>query len=86
MAAAQGVRVVGLYAGSNPDRSGPWGNRDFTVNRYPQALKRMLGKSEAEVRFGRRLRSGDAMNEIDAGDVIEMVERAWAMPGENLQA
>ena len=86
IAAAQGVRVVGLYAGSNPDRSGPWGNRDFTVNRYPQALKRLLDKSVDEVRFGRRLRSGDAMNEIATGDVIEMVERAWAIPGENLQA
>ena len=83
--AALGARVVGLYAGSNPDRSGPWGNREFTVNRYPQALKRSLGKKVEDVRFGRRLRSGAAMSEIDAADVIEMVERAWALPGRNLQ-
>lgn len=83
--AALGTRVVGLYAGSNPDRSGPWGNREFTVNRYPQAVRRSLGKEVDEVRFGRRLRAGDAMNEIAVGGVIEMVERAWARPGRNLQ-
>ena len=85
MAAALGTRVVGLYAGSNPDRSGPWGNREFIVNHYPQALQRSLGKRVDEVRFGRRLRSGDVMNGIAAAQVIEMVERAWARPGRNLQ-
>ena len=85
IAAALGTRVVGLYAGSNPDRSGPWGNREFTVNRYPQAVRKSLGKGVDAVRFGRRLRTGNAMNEIAAGSVIEMVERAWALPGRNIQ-
>ena len=77
IAAAMGARVVGLYAGSNPDRSGPWGNREFVVNRYPEALNRMLGKRVDEVRFGLRLRKPGAMKEIAPGDVIEAVERAW---------
>ena len=85
IAAALGTRVVGLYAGSNPDRSGPWGNREFIVNRYPQAVERSLGRKVDEVRFGRRLRAADVMNEIAARDVIEMVGRAWALPGGNLQ-
>ena len=85
IAAALGTRVVGLYAGSNPDRSGPWRNREFTVNRYPQAVRKSLGKGVEEVRFGRRLRAVDAMNEIAVGSVIEMIERAWALPGRNLQ-
>ncbi|MCY3606209.1 MAG: glycosyltransferase family 9 protein [Gammaproteobacteria bacterium] len=83
--AALGTRVVGLYAGSNPDRSGPWGNREFTVNRYPQAVLRSLGKGVDDISFGRRLRAGDVMNEIAVADVIETVERAWALPGRNLQ-
>lgn len=85
IAAALGTRVVGLYAGSNPDRSGPWGNREFTVDRYPQAVHRSLGRKVDEVRFGRRLRAGDVMNEIAAADAMEMVERAWAMPGGDIQ-
>lgn len=83
IAVAVGARVVGLYAGSNPDRSGPWRNREFVVNRYPQALKRLLGKQVEEVRFGRRLRRGDAMKEISTNDVIDAVERAWQVPGGN---
>ena len=83
--AALGTRVVGLYAGSNPDRSGPWGNREFTVNRYPQAVRKSLGKGVDEVRFGRRLRAADAMNEIAAADVIDTVDRAWALPVRYLQ-
>ena len=83
--AALGTRVVGLYAGSNPDRSGPWGNREFTANCYPQAVRRSLGKGVDEVRFGRRLHAAGAMNEIAVADVIETVERAWALPGRNLQ-
>lgn len=79
--AALGTRVVGLYASSNPDRSGPWGNREFTVNRYPQAVRKSLGKAVDQVRFGRRLHTSDAMNEIAVADVIEKVERAWVQPG-----
>ena len=82
--AALGARVVGLYAASNPDRSGPWGNLEFTVNRYPQAVRKSLGKRVDELPFGRRLRAGGVMKEIAAADVIEMVERAWALPGPNL--
>ena len=81
IAAAMGARVVGLYASSNPDRSGPWGNRQFLANRYPEALKRLQGKRVDEVRFGRRLGRGDAMKEISATEVIELVEKAWAAPG-----
>ena len=77
IAAAMGTRVVGLYAGSNPERTGPWGNEEFVVNRYPEAVKRMLGKRVEDIRFGRRLRQAGAMNEISSGDVIEMIDRAW---------
>ena len=85
IAAAMGARVVGLYAGSNPDRSGPWGNREFVVNRYPEALKRLLGKRVDEVRFGRRLRRGNAMKEVSTTDVIQAVEKAWEVPGPDLR-
>ncbi len=78
IAAAMGTRVVGLYASSNPQRTGPWGNERFVVNRYPEAVKRLLGKEVEALRFGRRLRQPGAMNEISVADVIEAVERAWA--------
>ena len=38
MANAMGTPVVGLYATSNPNRTGPYFNRDCVVNRYPKAV------------------------------------------------
>jgi len=78
IAAAMGVPVVGLYASSNPQRTGPWASGEYVVNRYPQAVQRLLGKSVEGIRFGRRLTQPRAMHEIAAGDVIEAVNRAWA--------
>ena len=78
IAAAMSVPVVGLYASSNPQRTGPWGSGEYVVNRYPQAVQRLLGKRVEDIRFGRRLKQPRAMHEIAAGDVIEAVDRAWA--------
>ena len=78
IAAALGVPVVGLYASSNPQRTGPWGSGEFVVNRYPQAVQKLLGKRVEDIRFGRRLKQPRAMLEISASDVIEAVDRAWA--------
>lgn len=77
IAAAMGVPVVGLYASSNPRRTGPWGSGEYVVNRYPRAVRRLLGKRVEDIRFGRRLKRPRAMHEIAAGDVIEAVDRAW---------
>ena len=45
MATALGTPVVGLYATSNPDRTGPYNSRKYTINRYPDAIRAYLGKS-----------------------------------------
>ncbi|WP_446831025.1 glycosyltransferase family 9 protein [Candidatus Foliamicus sp.] len=78
IAAAMRVPVVGLYASSNPERTGPWGSGQHVVNRYPQAVRRLLGKRVEDIRFGRRLKQPGAMREIAASDVIEAVNRAWS--------
>jgi len=85
IAAAMGVPVVGLYASSNPQRTGPWASAEYVVNRYPQAVRRLLGKGVEDIRFGRRLKQRRAMREIAVGDVIEAVNRAWAAAPRRLQ-
>ncbi len=70
MATAAGTPVVGLYATSNPDRTGPYLSRDLCVNRYPDAVARYLGKSVADLRWGQRVRHPDAMELITTDDVI----------------
>ena len=74
MATALGTTVIGLYATSNPERTGPYLSRKFTINRYPDAIKRYLGKTEEEVRWGQRVRNPDAMALIRIPDVIEKID------------
>lgn len=77
MATAAGTPVVGLYATSNPDRTGPY-DRRFTVNRYPDALMQAYGKRVDEVRWGARVRSPDAMDLITVEEVVAKLAEAVA--------
>jgi heptosyltransferase I len=70
MATAAGTPVIGLYATSNPDRTGPYLSRNLCVNRYPEAVQRYLGKAVTDIRWGQRVRHPDAMELITIDDVI----------------
>ena len=76
MANAAGTPVVGLYATSNPDRTGPYHRRELVANRYPDALDHFMGKSVADVRWGQRVRHPDAMDLITVDDVIGKLDLA----------
>jgi len=71
MATAAGTPVIGLYATSNPDRTGPYLSRNLCVNRYPDAVARYLGKDVTELRWGQRVRHPDAMELITTDDVTD---------------
>jgi len=71
MATAAGTPVIGLYATSNPDRTGPYLSRNLCVNRYPDAVQRYLGKHVTDLRWGQRVRHPDAMQLITIDDVID---------------
>ncbi len=70
MATAAGTPVIGLYATSNPDRTGPYLSRDLCVNRYPDAVERYLGRRVSDLRWGQRVRHPEAMQLITISDVI----------------
>jgi heptosyltransferase I len=69
MATAVGTPVIGLYATSNPLRTGPYLYPELTVNRYPDAVARYLGKPVEALRWGQRVRHPDAMKLIEIDDV-----------------
>ena len=75
IATAVGTPVVGLYATSNPGRTGPVNSMDTTINAYPRALEAFLGKREQDVRWGQRVRHPDAMALISVDEVVEVVDR-----------
>jgi heptosyltransferase I len=71
LANAVGTPVIGLYATSNPERTGPYLQRELTVNQYPEALKAESGKDVDQVRWGQRVRNPQAMMSISVAAVIE---------------
>jgi len=75
MATAFGTPVLGLYATSNPERTGPFASRELTVNRYPDAALKYLCKPVEEMRWGERVRHPDAMELISIADVISKIDR-----------
>ena len=74
MATAAGTPVVGLYATSNPDRTGPYLSRSLVVNRYPEAVRQEFGKPVEALRWGERVRAPGAMDLIPVADVVEKVD------------
>ena len=67
--------VIGLFATSNPLRTGPYNNMDYIVNKYEIALKKYNNKSINEVKWGARIRNNQAMSLITQKDVIDMVDK-----------
>ena len=80
MATAVGTPVIGLFATSNPERTGPYLQRTWLINRYPEALKAELGQEIDEVKWGRRVRSPGAMELISVADVNHQLQRLLSQP------
>jgi heptosyltransferase I len=76
MADAVGTPVVGLYATSNKDRTGPYRSRALCVDRYPEALQRFMGRTVEQVPWGTRVRHADAMDLISVEDVSAKLDQA----------
>ena len=74
MATSVGTPVLGLYATSNPGRTGPFFSRELTVNRYPEATHRYLGKSVEQLKWGQRVRHPEAMDLITIDDVTDKID------------
>ena len=74
MATAMQTPVLGLYATSNPARTGPYVSRELTVNRYPDAVAQYIGKPVEKLRWGQRVRHPDAMGLITVSDVTAKID------------
>lgn len=75
MAASAGTPVIGLFATSNPYRTGPYLFRHITVNKYPDAIEQEYGKSPQEMPWGIRVRNPQAMELITPAEVKEMLDK-----------
>ena len=61
-----------------PARTGPYLSQKFTINRYPDAVMRYLGKNVADIAWGRRVRHPDAMDLVTVDDVVQSIDNFFA--------
>ena len=58
IANAMGTKVLGLHAASNPNRSGPYSDRRFCVDRYDDAARIYRGKpASRDFKWGTKIES-----------------------------
>ncbi len=74
MAAGLGTPVIGLYAASNPRRSGPYFSQQWCVNRYDDAAKAFKKKSENELKWGTKLEYPGVMDLITIDAVVSKLD------------
>nr|WP_207123904.1 glycosyltransferase family 9 protein [Halorhodospira abdelmalekii] len=74
LANAVATPVVGLYATSNPQRTGPYCFLDSVADRYPEAIYAAYGRPVSELRWGQRVRQADAMERITVHDVTARLD------------
>lgn len=70
MANALGTPVLGLHACTDAERSGPYSDRRWTVNRYDEAARRFLGKPAAALPWGKRVEFEGVMDLVTVDDVL----------------
>ncbi|WP_404369293.1 glycosyltransferase family 9 protein [Marinobacter sp.] len=74
IASAVGTDVLGLFAASNPYRSGPYNSLQWCVNRYPEALKKFTGKTVDEARWGTKAEFEGAMELVTLEEVTAKLD------------
>ncbi len=74
MANAVGTPVLGLYAATDPARSGPYSDRQWCVDRYDAAARQFRGKPASELRWGSKIEVDGVMDLIKTDAVIERLE------------
>jgi heptosyltransferase I len=75
MAVTVGTPVIGLYAHSNPARTGPYLYQDYVVEVYHQNLQQQYGKSAQQLPWGLRVKGAELMQQITTESVIAMFDR-----------
>lgn len=80
MANAMGAPVIGLHAASNPERSGPYSNRSWCVNHYPEAARQYRGCDASELPWGTKLEYPGVMSLITETEVSERLDALMASP------
>jgi heptosyltransferase I len=83
MATMVDTPVIGLYAATNPDRSGPYLSRRWCVDAYDAAARKFLGKSAAELPWTKKIELPGVMELIEVAAVTGRLDELLALPPES---
>ncbi len=75
IANAMGSKVLGLHAASNPERSGPYSDRRYCVDRYDDAARKYLRKPADMLKWGTKIEFEGVMELVSVEDAIAAFER-----------
>jgi heptosyltransferase I len=78
MATTVGTPVIGLYAATNPARSGPYYSRPWCVDRYDAAARKFMGRPAAELPWTEKIEQPGVMDLITPADVIDRLDALLA--------
>jgi heptosyltransferase I len=81
MATGVGTAVIGLYAATNPERSGPYFSRSWCVNRYDVADRKYLGKPASAIPWTTKIERKGVMDLIHPEDVIRKLDALMRQRG-----
>lgn len=84
IAVAMHTPVIGLYAVARSGLSGPYQIPDYTVDKYPLALKQFLGKELKEAAWHERVHHESAMDLIIVEDVMAQLDKVLSEPTESV--
>lgn len=78
IANALGVPLVGLYACTDVQRSGPVGQRRYCANQFAAAAQRFLGKSPEQLKWRTKIEFEGVMDLITVEQVIDLLQLRWS--------
>jgi heptosyltransferase I len=78
MATMVDTPVIGLYAATNPERSGPYLSRKWCVNAYPQAALRFRGRPPQKLPWGEKIEEPGVMDLIEPAQVTAKLDELLA--------
>jgi heptosyltransferase I len=75
MAAAVGTPVIGLYAPTNPARSGPYLSQQWCVNHFPEAARVFMRREPEELPWWVKIEKPGVMDLIQPDEVMQRLDR-----------
>jgi heptosyltransferase I len=82
MATIVDTPVIGLFASSNPHRTGPYKSQHILIDKYPEALEKFNHKKLSQASWGERVRDPGVMELVEVELVTQRIQALIASDSE----